>query len=157
MLHEVQRRLLRWPQDNTTSDLLQREQLDATLLCTLARRNHSFGNATFILFHILFSNWIFTDFSDFLGRNRVLSDDLVVGRQVGSQHAFQLTGPFSFPDSRDLFSRIDFPPLLRKGGKWILEKRLKSIPIKKWEQEASIIPESTTADFLPTWATIWIL
>ncbi len=40
-------------------------------------------------------------------------------------------GPFSFPDSRDLlevlvdlltvFSRIDFPPLLRKGGKWILD------------------------------------
>ncbi len=30
-------------------------------------------------------------------------------------------GPFSFPDSRHLFSRIDFPPLLRKGGKWILD------------------------------------
>ena len=39
--------------------------------------------------------------------------------------------PFSFPDSRDLlevlvdlltvFSRIDFPPLLRKGGKLILD------------------------------------
>ncbi len=24
-------------------------------------------------------------------------------------------------DSRDHFSRIDFPPLLRKGGKWVLE------------------------------------
>ena len=32
---------------------------------------------------------------------------------------------------RDHFSRIDFPPLLRKGGKRILEKRLESIPIKK--------------------------
>ena len=29
------------------------------------------------------------------------------------------------------FSRIDFPPLLRKGGKWILEKQSKSSPIKK--------------------------
>ena len=29
----------------------------------------------------------------------------------------------------------------------------KTRPIKKWEQEASIIAESTTADFLPTRAT----
>ncbi len=34
---------------------------------------------------------------------------------------------------------------------------LKSSPIKKREQEASISPESTTADFLPTRATTWIL
>jgi len=36
-------------------------------------------------------------------------------------------------------------------------EQLKPSPIKKWEQEASVSPESTTADFLPTWATIWIL
>ena len=33
----------------------------------------------------------------------------------------------------------------------------KSIPIKKREWEASMSPEGTTADFLPTRATIWTL
>ena len=46
MLHDFQRRLLRRSQDNTMSKPLQREQLDAMLLCTLARRNHSFGSST---------------------------------------------------------------------------------------------------------------
>ena len=86
---------------------------------------------------------LFTDFSDFLGRHTshstVLFARLLVymatcffSDDVRLFSSFQTSRTFRAEfDSRDHFSRIDFPPLLRKGGKWILEKRSKSSPIKK--------------------------
>ena len=60
---------------------------------------------------------IFTDFSDFLGRLRP--------RQNLTPEASRDSG-----SRRIEFSRIDFPPLLRKGGKWILDVEVSQESLK---------------------------
>ena len=107
---------------------------------------------------------IFTDFSDFLGRLYYFH----VAVRLTACFFFRIRPPEESDNKRSSARRGEFDSSTPEAigvllGQMFLAysfrsgERSKPLPIKKREQEASTIPESTTADLLPTRATIWIL
>ena len=109
---------------------------------------------------------VFTDFSDFLGRQYYFH---VAVRTTTC--FFSRIRPLEESDNkRSSARRGEFDSstpgvigvllgqiFLARRFRVVLVEQSKPLPIKKWGQEASVSPEGATADFLPTRATIWIL